>query len=243
MRSVITIWALPAIKIVLIFDLQTAVGCTYCGAPISVLCVHLRYAQSAILMECQRAVTASVSVLLCICFPATKWAIIECTSGKEHEFTAVSRVDENTLRAQLEKVETVLESSLPLLPDKPSSMDTAEFSLNAWIAQAAFPWRRPPLLRPTEEELFRALWERNIPIVVDQVSTYGDWTPEGLSELYGDVDVKVFDSRKSKPVNMRLQDFLQELISLSTEPAAKYTLRLAVCIIFYNQCLNLTLLF
>ena len=93
--------------------------------------------------------------------------------------------------------------------------------------EAEFPYRRVPVLKPNDESSFRYLWAKRLPIQMKKVDVKGIWTPEHLSQTHGEDDVEVIDSRRCKPVDKKLSDFLAELTALG-EGEPDYVVKLRV---------------
>lgn len=78
-------------------------------------------------------------------------------------------------------------------------------------AEASYPYRRVPIIKPHEKHVFQELWRQQLPVVIEEVELSGDWSAPRFADIYGDEDVVVTDSTESGDVDveMKLRDFLE----------------------------------
>lgn len=92
-------------------------------------------------------------------------------------------------------------------PDKAAYLERA----------SAPPFRTPPVISRNDRDVFRYLWRKSIPIVVDCTPLKGDWSPSRFCATHGAENVQIIDSAKAGTLRTTLSQFLGNFILAGSE--------------------------
>lgn len=148
--------------------------------------------------------------------------------GKSHKFVPVTRFQHESLIGTLDAINATL-SEPAIHQDADLLTDSLLVSIQRHCNQAGKPWRRIPQVGCDDEETFRAVWSRGLPILIKNVRLRGDWSPTRLMKLYGTIDVRTIrvESDGETTSSTSFAHFLSQLDDLSAKEEG-YSVKLKV---------------
>lgn len=136
----------------------------------------------------------------------------ECSSsGPEHVYLPLSRFPEGSLARLGAELKAFRAKNIPTTAIPAS--EKARRLENA----ARPPFRTPPVISRHDRDVFRYLWSKGIPIVIDNTPLVGDWSPSRFSMTHGAETVQIIDGIKAGTLKTTLSDFLDRFISAGAD--------------------------